>query len=576
MSGLTATDGLLEREYECDELARALAAASAGDGAVVALEGEAGIGKSALLAYATRSATEAGLRVLTARGGELEQDFGYGVVRQLFDAPIAAMTTAQRRRLLSGAAVFAAPALSTVEGAVAGAGAAESGSVLHGLYWLTANLAADGPLVIAIDDAHWGDSASIAFLNYLARRVDGLALFVLYASRIGEGAGDALPAFADAGFGGTALRPGVLGEQATIELIERSLAGESCREFAQACRAATAGNPFLLQELLRALHADGIAPTKQSCARVAQIAPGTISRAILARLRRLGTPATELAFAIAVLGRSAELRHAAALAALDPEAAGRAADALTSAAIVGDRRPLEFIHPIVRTTIYAEIPAARRAALHKRAAAAARARRGRAGGAGAASHGERARRRPARRAWAARRRRRGPRSRRARGRVRVSAPRARRAAIGRGARRAALRAGLGGAAGGIPGAPSLTCAGRSRATCHARCGSPRRSSSWRRSPCTVSATRAPSCSTTWSPRSRPTAIPSWPCRSTGWSPAPRISTARRPRWCAPASGATAGCAGTRSASSCCFRRWRSRRATARRRPRPRSSWRSVR
>ena len=365
--GETAMDGLLEREYECDALARALAAASTGDGTVVALEGEAGIGKSALLAYAMGVAADTGMRVLTARGGELEQDFGYGVVRQLFDAPLGAMTSAQRRRLLSGAAVFAAPALST--GAGAGAGAAEPGSVLHGLYWLTANLAADRPLVIAIDDAHWADSASIAFLNYIGRRVEGLALVVLYATRVGEGAGDVLPAFADAGFRGTVLRPGVLGERATIELIGRSLAGESCHEFAQACRAATAGNPFLLQELLRALHADGIAPARESCARVAQIAPGTISRAILARLRRLGTAAMELAFAIAVLGRSAELRHAAALAALDPEATSRAADALTRAAIVGDRRPLEFIHPIVRTAIYAEIPAARRAAMHKRAAA---------------------------------------------------------------------------------------------------------------------------------------------------------------------------------------------------------------
>ena len=65
--------------------------------------------------------------------------------------------------------------------------------MLHGLYWLTANLAAERPLVIAIDDAHWADSASIAFLNYLARRVEGLALLVLYATRVGEGAGDACP-----------------------------------------------------------------------------------------------------------------------------------------------------------------------------------------------------------------------------------------------------------------------------------------------------------------------------------------------------------------------------------------------
>ena len=104
--GETATDGLLEREYECDALARALAAASTGDGTVVALEGEAGIGKSALLAYATRSAADTGMRVLTARGGELEQDFGYGVVRQLFDAPLGAMTSAQRAQAVSGAAVL--------------------------------------------------------------------------------------------------------------------------------------------------------------------------------------------------------------------------------------------------------------------------------------------------------------------------------------------------------------------------------------------------------------------------------------------------------------------------------------
>ncbi len=309
------------------------------------------------------------MRVLTARGGELEQDFGYGVVRQLYDAPLAAMTAAQRRRLLNGAAALAAPALSSVEGAAAAAALSSRASVLHGLYWLTANLAADRPLVVAIDDAHWADSASLAFLSYLARRVEGLALFVVYATRVGEGASEALPAFADASFSGVVLRPDVLGEQATIALIERSLASASCPEFARACRVATAGNPFLLQELLRALHADGIAPARESCARVAQIAPDTISRAILARLRRLGAPATELAFAIAVLGRSAELRHAAALAGLEPEAAGRAADALTRAAIVHDRRPLEFIHPIVRTTIYGEIPVARRAASHKRAAA---------------------------------------------------------------------------------------------------------------------------------------------------------------------------------------------------------------
>jgi DNA-binding CsgD family transcriptional regulator/tetratricopeptide (TPR) repeat protein len=357
---------LLERDFECDQLAAAVDAALAGDGAVVALEGQAGIGKSSLLAYVAQCASDAGMRVLTARGGELEREFAYGVVRQLFDGPLTAMAPQERELVLSGAAGLGVSALSG-PGPHAGA-AADPGSVLHGLYWLSANLAARQPLLIAVDDAHWADGASIAFLGYLARRIEGLTLLVVYATRLAEGASERLPAIAEPGLVYDVLRPGVLSEPATVELIARMLGGGCSDEFAHACRVATGGNPFLLQELLRALRVEGIAPDSASCERVALIAPGAISRAILARLRRLGRPATRLAFATAVLGKNAQLRHAAALAELDLDAAGAAADTLTTAAILAEGRPLEFIHPIVRTTVYAEIAAAQRAASHMRAA----------------------------------------------------------------------------------------------------------------------------------------------------------------------------------------------------------------
>jgi DNA-binding CsgD family transcriptional regulator len=362
----TAVAELLERERESAQLSARIDAALAGEGSIVALEGEAGIGKSALLAYAAEHAATAGMRVLSARGGELEQDFGYGVVRQLFDPALSRMPTDECDRVLSGAAGLALSALSVPDRSAERA--TDPGSVLHGLYWLTANIVAEQPVLVALDDAHWADSASIAFLAYLARRVDGLALLIVYATRIGEGSSDALPATAEPGFAGTVMRPAVLSESATVALINRLLGGESSAEFAHACRVATGGNPFLLQELLRALQADGVAPDEAGCKRVTHIAPSAISRATLARLRRLGDAATRLAFATAVLGKSAELRHAAALAKLDPEAAGEAADALTAAAILRDGRPLEFIHPVVRTTVYGEIPVAQRAASHKRAA----------------------------------------------------------------------------------------------------------------------------------------------------------------------------------------------------------------
>ena len=288
------------------------------------------------------------------------------MVRQLLDAPLAAMSSAERKRILSGAAGLAAAALSVAD--TVGERSGDPGSVLHGLYWLVANLATERPLLIVVDDAHWADGASIAFLSYLARRIEGLALLVVYASRIAEGAGDSLPARAEPDLVATVLRPGVLSEPATAKLIERVLGSESSGDFARACGVATGGNPFLLQELLRALRADRIAPSAESCEAVARIVPSTISRAILARLTRLGATATRFAFATAVLGHSAELRHAAALADLEPGAAADAVDALTSACILSDGRPLEFIHPVLRTTVYAEIPSARRAAMHRRAA----------------------------------------------------------------------------------------------------------------------------------------------------------------------------------------------------------------
>ncbi len=364
-SASTATAALLERESELEQLVVRVDAAAAGEGSMVALEGEAGIGKSALLTYAAQHARNIGMRVLSARGGELEHDFGYGVVRQLFDPPLAAIAPEQREQMLSGAAGLAASALSVPD---PGGGGAEPGSVLHGLYWLSANFAAEQPLLIVVDDAHWADGASIAYLSYLARRVEGLGLLVLYATRIGEGSSPSLPGAADPGLVASVMQPRLLSERASAELIGRLLGEASSEAFTRACRSATGGNPFLLQELVRTLRAEGIAPDTESCARVAAIAPGTVSRAILARLRRLGPSSKQLAFATAVLGKSAELRHAATVAQLDLGAAGDAADALTAAAILRAGRPLEFIHPIVRTTVYAEIPAAQRAASHKRAA----------------------------------------------------------------------------------------------------------------------------------------------------------------------------------------------------------------
>ncbi|MDQ3608286.1 MAG: ATP-binding protein, partial [Actinomycetota bacterium] len=76
---------LLEREHEFDALAQALARTRAGEGALVVLRGEGGLGKSALLATVREQAGQAGLTVLAARGDELEHGFPFGVALQRFE-----------------------------------------------------------------------------------------------------------------------------------------------------------------------------------------------------------------------------------------------------------------------------------------------------------------------------------------------------------------------------------------------------------------------------------------------------------------------------------------------------------
>jgi predicted ATPase len=97
---------LLERERELTELGDALAAAREGRGQVVLVEAPAGLDKTSLLRATAGAAAEAGFSVLRARAGELERDFAYGCVRQLFEPAIGRASDPERERLFEGAAAL--------------------------------------------------------------------------------------------------------------------------------------------------------------------------------------------------------------------------------------------------------------------------------------------------------------------------------------------------------------------------------------------------------------------------------------------------------------------------------------
>jgi DNA-binding CsgD family transcriptional regulator len=360
----------LERERELAIIAESVARARRGDGVGALVIGPAGIGKSRLLQAAVTVAKKRGFEVLQARGAELEQAFAFGVVRQLFEPWMTAARESGRTQALRGAAAGAAPLLDPGPSAGVSATAARRRSfeLLHSLYWLCANIAGRGGLALVIDDLQWADESSLQFIGHLLTRIQGLRLLLMSALRAEDCTGDELVVRIASNPAWEEVVPAPLSDAACGELVARRLGESPAPPFARACHEATGGNPLLMDELARAIQADGIAPSQENTARVLEVAPGVLASAILERVARLGKNAPALARAVSVLGEGAKLRVAATLAGLQPDVAAPVTDRLIGAEILLPRRPLEFVHPIVREAIYRDLGPAMRAAWHARAA----------------------------------------------------------------------------------------------------------------------------------------------------------------------------------------------------------------
>lgn len=361
---------LLQREREVAALETALREATGGRGVAVAIEAGAGLGKTSLLQEIRRAGAATGNHVLTARATELEREFPFALVRQLFDPPLAAMTAEEREEIFAGAGAARAVFQPDANGDY------DSFAVLHGMYWVTAAMAQRTPLILTIDDLHWADPASLDYLSFLLPRLEELPTLLVVAARSDEpetpeGLGRVL---ADASI--RHLSPAPLSEAASIELLARELGIQPDASFVAACHEATGGNPFMLVELARTLAEREVDPTAEQVEFLRDLAPEGVTRLVLTRLARLPADAPKMARWLAVLGDDSDYRLVAELAGLDPESLHRTADMLRASAILDGERQLRFGHPLVRNAIYADMPAGERVEAHSQAAAALRKRGG--------------------------------------------------------------------------------------------------------------------------------------------------------------------------------------------------------
>lgn len=374
---------LLERDQELQALDSALSELrQSADGAprtlpggLLAFTGPAGLGKSALMAEARARATAHGFTVLSGRGGENEQELAFRVVRQLVQPALASMGEKVRAFLGSWYDIVAgALGLEAMDTAHA----PDPTGVRDGLDWVMTRLTMrEAPVVLLLDDLHWADVESLSWLTSFAPRAADLPLLIVIAYRPDE-----LPPEA-AAFRTLVARHGnrphtlaPLSAGAVARIVRDEVGDGAEDDFCEECWTVTAGSPFETIELAIGLGEQNLKGTQDDLPAMRNVASAVKGPGLIERLRRLGTATVRFAYAAAVLGDPAAPELAAAIAVVGSEEAAEAAERLRAARILAHSPGtggLEFVHPLIATTIYRSIPAHLRVGMHDAAAQAVRA-----------------------------------------------------------------------------------------------------------------------------------------------------------------------------------------------------------
>jgi DNA-binding CsgD family transcriptional regulator len=343
---------LLERDEELAALDWVIGAAEAVSGRSVAISGEAGLGKTRLLAAAAERAQDAGYELITARGIELEHELGWGLAVEALEPALASRPPAQRERLLSGRAVLARSLLEGGGDALSTAPRHQLAAVAAALTALTLRLAQERPIALIVDDAHWADPESLRWLGHLASRVEGEApVALLVAFRPDEPGSESGLLAHLLSAAGIVLELGPLSLTATSQLVQTTI---DDADAVRAVHKVTRGNPFMVDQVLRSLD-----PATVTVRAIEETRPRGLRALVLPRIARLGPEARAVSEVVAVLAEGADLRMCGALAGLPDGAVADAAEQLTLAGILADRVPLEFAHPLLRSVVAGSLTAAR-------------------------------------------------------------------------------------------------------------------------------------------------------------------------------------------------------------------------
>lgn len=348
---------LIERSGALAPIEQALAEARAGAGNLAFVSGPAGVGKTVLVGEAVDLATSAGFTVLSGVGTELELGFPFGVVRQLYGRLGADRSRSGERRAI-------APLFGPADDRYADLDV--SFQVLDGLYWLVADMAQRAPLLIYVDDSHWGDEPSLRHLVYLCRRLEGLRVVVLLAVRAGEQPRTTLDDLSTMAVRRVELAP--LSLEGVGEMVRRALGEAPSRTFARACLDQTGGYPLYLGELLRGARERGVSPNDAAVSALESVDANGLAAHVWRRVEAVGAEASTVVGLVSVLGSEAEPGRIGRLGELPAARVADIVDALTARGVLQAGEPVRFTHPVVGAAVRARLSAGQLDRWHRRAA----------------------------------------------------------------------------------------------------------------------------------------------------------------------------------------------------------------
>lgn len=368
---------LIGRRDELKELDAALAAAQNGAGRCVLVGGDAGIGKSRLIAELHDRARERGFTVLTGRCFEQDRVFPYApfidMLRPLSDRAVGAGQLAPLpSELLKLLELEGAPSSSQV--ASFDAAALEKRRLFAALTQFFLRRSESAPLLLVLEDLHWSDEASLEFLLYLVRRLARHPLLLLLSARLTT----TRPGLVEllAGFD----REPVVTEIRLAPLTRAEVAGllralldqphSLSPEFVGAVYSLTEGNPFFAEEICTSLIASGDLYYARDHWRrkpLSQIdIPGSIQRLVQQRLDRVSRSARQLLDLAAVSGRTFDVGVLQALTGHDEAVfLDLVKEAIAAGLVVEESVDrFAFRHALTREALYGRLLARERRPLH--------------------------------------------------------------------------------------------------------------------------------------------------------------------------------------------------------------------